>query len=115
MTTLTAAGILSSNDLEKVKVSIKEWGGHVYVRMMTGAERDRYEVDMLNRKEKSMSNFRAAFLALVICDEQGKRLFNDDQIVALGDKGIRPLNRLWSVAQKLNALTEDDVEELEKN
>ncbi|MCC6347888.1 MAG: hypothetical protein IT388_11925 [Nitrospirales bacterium] len=111
--------ILGAQDLTHEDVHVPEWGGTVRIRMMTGSERDAFEAAVYETKGKDVTvnreNFRAQLLARVLVDEEGKRLFSDAEIKALGSKSAAALNRLFPVAQKLNGLAADDVEELTKN
>ncbi len=114
---LTAEQILKAADTcNPVKVPVPEWGGDVYVRVMTGAERDRWEIATSNALEKpGQANIRAGLCAAAICDESGKRLFTDNQAAALGGKSGVALDRVYDVARKLNKVSDGDIEELEKN
>lgn len=119
---LTRADILGADDLPRERVDVPEWGGSVYVRTMTGAERDQFEAAMYEvqgagyaASRDYLINFRAKFAALCIVDENGNRLFSDDDVVVLGQKSVAALQRVLTVAQRLNALTEADVEALRKN
>lgn len=109
---LTKEEILAANDLGLQEVKVKEWGGSVFLRVMTVAERDAHELEWLNNKEKGVANFRAKFLARCLCDEKGERLFTDDEVGQLATKNAAVMNRLWDKAMKHNALTQADVEEL---
>ena len=117
MAILTKDQILNSSDLVKEKVSVPEWGGDVYVRMMTGTERDRFEEKIFNATEKNQgfSDTRAMLVALTMVDANGNRIFDDSDIKELGKKSASALNRLFSTAQRLNAFSDDDIAELEKN
>ncbi len=114
---LTAEQILKSSDLgETEKVDVPEWGGHVYVRVMTGAERDRWEMTATKLVQQADGvNIRALFCSVVMCDENGNRLFNDSQASELGGKSAIALTRVFDKARKLNRVTDEDLEELEKN
>ena len=67
--TLTRDSILSADDLPMVKVECPEWKGHVYVRTMTGKERDSFEAEMYHEREnsngidRSLVNLRAKMVA----------------------------------------------------
>ena len=116
--TLTKDAILSAQDLKTERVSVPEWGGEVSVRTMTGTERDEIEAETLQSAgdiKTRYHNLRSRVLVRVLVDDNGKRLFGDDEIDALGGKSTASLDRLFAVAQRLNALTEQDVEALLKN
>ena len=117
---LTKETILKADDLKREQVEVPEWGGHVFVRTMTGLERDRFEQFILDSRSSdqktNLQNVRARLCSLTMCDEAGKRLFSDDaEMLALGQKSAAALDRVFSVAQKLNHIGKQDVEELAKN
>lgn len=112
---LSKDAILSANDSGMLKVAVPEWGGEVFIRVMSVGERDAYENDWVVNKHKGVSDFRTKFLARCLCDESGKRLFSDDDIPALAAKSARVMCRLWEKAMAHNALSDSDVDELAKN
>jgi len=112
---LTKKQILSANDLPKEKVEVPEWGGHVFVRTLTGVERDRFEQTLLDGKNVNMANVRARLVVLAAIADDGKRIFADTDATALGEKSASALDRVYGVAQRLNGLTAADVEDLAKN
>jgi len=113
--TLTKDEILQADDLRTEKVSVPEWGGDVYVRTMTGEERNAYETSIFNGKEVSLDNIMAKLCIRTIVDDKGKRLFEDSEIAILGAKSAKVLSRIFTKAQKLNGLTAEDLEDMAKN
>jgi hypothetical protein len=109
---LTKDAILGASDLNVLKVHVKEWGGDVYVRVMTVGERDAYECEWLANKDKGVQNFRSKFLARCLCDKDGNRLFTDGEIDKLAGKSIAVVDRLFNRAMKHNAMSMEDVTEL---
>ena len=108
--------ILKAEDLKKEKVNVPEWGGEIYVRTMTGTERDSFEQEIVNTDESAnLKNIRARLCVLTIIDDKGNRLFDANDIEALGRKSALVLDRIFQVAQRLNGITSEDVEELAKN
>jgi hypothetical protein len=116
MATLTKEQILKAEDLKTEIVEVEEWGGSVNVRTMTGTERDAFEQSIVEGKDKTnLANIRARLCAVTIVDENGNRLFNDEDVVELGKKSAAALDRVATVAQKLNGFRNKDIEELGKN
>ena len=111
---LSAEQILAADDLGLLKVIVKEWGGEVFVRVMSVGERDSYERMWIGRKETGVENFRTEYLARVLCDETGTLLFTREQIEALSKKSGAVMGKLFDKALKHNNMTEADVEELGK-
>jgi len=113
---LTKEAILNSDDLQKELVKIPEWGGEAFVRMLTGAERDLFESQIVNKTGGvNMENIRARLVCLTLVDEDGVRLFDDADIKELGCKSASALDRVFTVAQRLNKISDNDVEDLAKN
>lgn len=117
---LGKADILQAQDLQIELVDVPEWDGQVYVRCLTGAERDRFEEGSLrNAGSKAQSvvlaNMRARLCALAICDENGARLFSDSDVAKLGEKSAQALNRVFEAAARLSGITQQDIEDLSKN
>lgn len=99
--------ILAASDLKQEKVEMPEWGCTVYVRAMSAAER-------LVFVEKS-GNTGIRLCAQCLCDEQGNRLFTDEEAVELGKKSFDAIERICGIAMKLNGLGADAVESAAKN
>ena len=114
---LSRADILGADDLPKKEVSVPEWGGHVWVRTMTGTERDAFEAALLNGESKAtnLGNIRARMASMTLCDDVGERLFVAEDIEELGAKSAAALDRVFAVAQELNHFGDKDVEDLAKN
>jgi len=113
MNILSKDAILAADDLPRETVNIPEWGGEVLVRTMSGKDRDAFEASLLE-KDGRMENVRARLVALTLCDSQGDRLFDDSEIAALGRKSARALDRVFSVAQRLNGIGVDQVDAAKK-
>lgn len=114
MTLLTKDQILAADDRPKER--IKAWGGEVLVSTMTGFDRDQFEAGIVGKNGgQNLQNIRARLVALCLVDEEGNRLFDDADIVKLGKKSAAELDRVFAVAQRLNRLSNADVDELAKN
>jgi hypothetical protein len=110
---LDRASILAiTPSLPREEVQVPEWGGTVFVKTMSGTERDRFETLLVENKRR---NFRGTLAALTVCDEAGKRLFAESDAQALSEHAASALERIATVAIKLNKFTDNDVRELEKN
>lgn len=118
---LNRESILGAEDLPREKVLTPEWGAgtFVYVGTMSGAERDSFEQTILEDKKADgkakLVNVRAKLAVRVVQDEQGQRLFTDDDAEALGRKSAKVLDRIFDVGQRLNGIGAKDVKELEGN
>jgi len=111
---LSKAAILAADDKKMVDFDVPEWGGAVKLRVMTGTERDRFEGEFVGGN-KNVDMVRAKLVAKCLCDEEGNRLFTEQEIPSLGEKSAAVLDRLFSECMKLNRFSKSDVEDLAKN
>lgn len=113
--------ILESDDINLVPVPLPEWDIEegVFVKMLTGKERDGFEASLVVGKGKKaktdMQNVRARLAVRCAVDENGERIFGDEDADMLGTKSAAALERLFSAARKHNKMTEEDIEELAGN
>jgi hypothetical protein len=118
----TRDAILGMDDTVRELVQVPEWKLSVWVRALTGLERDRYEGAMVAyRKNRQgtpeidhvvVDNMRARLVSMSCVDDDGKRLFTDADVLALGAKNATPLSRICDVAQRLSRLSSADMEAL---
>jgi len=113
---LTAADIWEVPDQTIEVLDVPEWGGSLYVRGLTGEERDSFEQSMVEKKgpkrEMNLANVRAGLVARAACTEEGVRIFSDRDVKRLGQKSAVALDRVYAVASRLSGLTKEDEEEL---
>ena len=110
---LTRDAILTADDLPVLKVSTPEWGGDVFVRTLTAAENEHCQ--KIAKSTDCDRVFLGRFAALVLCDEQGNRLFTDADGEALGGKSLLILGRIMEHAQRHNGLSDEEEKATEKN
>ena len=104
--------ILTCDDHYCEELDVPEWGGAVYVGVVTSEEADRLDADIERAKLKGgMKNVRARMAAMTLCDVDGKRLFTPGDIDALGLKCSRAIGRVFDKALEVNKMTEADTEE----
>lgn len=111
---LTRASILEANDRPMKEIAVPEWGGHVYIRMMSAGERDAFE-GAQESNPAPYRDLRARLAVATVCDTDGELLFTPDDVPALTAKSGRALDRIFAAASKHNGLTKADVDELRKN
>lgn len=116
MPLLDKSAILGAKDLVSEDVPVPEWGGDVRVRTMTGTERDAFGVAIIDSTGKfDRVGYRAKLLSRCIVGEDGQPLFTEADIAALGAKSNKAIERVFVVADRLNALGDDKVQDAEKN
>jgi hypothetical protein len=102
---LTREAILAIDDLPRREVHVPEWKGSVFVRALSGQERDQLE-RMISNDTAS----RAAIAVLCLVNEQGDRLFTNADIEALAKKHGKALERIVTAAMQFNAITDESIE-----
>lgn len=115
--------ILQSDDLPREKVYVPEWNLDVWIRCLTAAERDDYELSMLEpvgqgrdrRLNPNLANAKAKLVARALIDESGQRIFTDAGALELGGKSASAINRLYDIARRLSGISEADEAEILKN
>ena len=115
---LSKESILNIADITTQEVVVPEWNGSVFVRSMSGAERDAFEAELVEAKKgagTNLNNVRAKLAVRVVCDKGGTRLFTDADAEQLGRKSAAALDRIFTVAQKLSGIGEKEIAELEGN
>ena len=123
MSLLTREKLLAKEllKIEKVDLGNEEF---VYVRQMTGRERDQFEQSMLKEVkgpngidyQRSMKDFRAKVVVYTACDETGKLLLESRDIEVLSTSmSAAKISKIVDIAQRINAITDQDRESLLKN
>jgi hypothetical protein len=112
---LTRETILARTELGRQEVPVPEWGGSVYVREISGRDRDRFEASLVDKSKPEMfDNARARFVAIVACDAAGKPLFSDADVAQLGELSAAALDRIFDAGRKLNGMLAE-AEDVRKN
>ena len=109
---LTREEILGADDIQIWEVEVPEWGGIVLCRSLTAAQVERVQGKF---KGKGMKGVTAALVAMAIVDEDGKRVFHQNDLPELSTKSIAACTRVLKVIMEQNAMEEEDLEELAKN
>lgn len=118
---LNKQDILQAKDVSTEMLEVPEWGGTIYVRSISAAERGLIEEGAARFKESKGKNdtfartFTVKMVSMSVCDENGQRLFEDKDIALLQQKNAAVISRIAEVAQRLSGFSKQDLEELEKN
>lgn len=113
---LSRDAILAADDRATEVVQCPEWGGEVRIAAMSGTARDAWEQSLVGADGKAnLENVRARLVCCTAIDDDGKPLFGSDDVVALGQKSAAALDRCAKVAQRLNKLSDADLEDAKGN
>lgn len=119
MSDLTRDAIKAIDDKRIIQVPVPEWGGTVYVRTLTSAERDEFEAERADYRkqdeELAKKHFRAMFVVATCCDKDGNYLFQPSDCAWLSGKNGAAMDRIFEATGRLNHFFASDIEELVKN
>ena len=112
---LDRQSILNAPDRTFEEMDVPEWGGKVRIGVMSGTDRDSYFNTFPPKRERTedmdWTPFRYKLLVRCIIDENNQRIFQDDEADLLASKNTEVLERLMTVAGRINKLTETSAEE----
>lgn len=114
---LNRDAIIGAEDIPVRVINVPEWGGDVHVKRPSIRERDslgeltrqflevktdgkgKAKNEFINSEEseKAFALFRLKTVGFALCNESGKRLFNDDEIEPiLGSKSTEAIERVFN-------------------
>lgn len=112
------SAIIKAQTIRREAVHVPEWGVTVWVRTLTGSERDAFEAEQLQTKGRRMRvdlrNLRAKLLVRCLESEDGTPIFASFDADVVGKQSAAVLDRLYTIAQRLSAVSAEDEEELGK-
>lgn len=121
---LNRDALLVKEELTIEKVELDK-GDFVYVRQMTGRERDNFEQSLSSEVigkgggityKRNLTDFRAKLAVNTLCDTNGANLLMGTDIAVLSKHmSAARLEKIVNAAQELNKITEEDKENLIKN
>lgn len=97
---------------------------YVFVRQMTGHEKSIWELSQVEKSglgkkatyDVTLDDYRAKLAVVCVCDENGELLFKPEDYKLLSyNISASKLEKIVDVAQRLNAISEEDREEIVKN
>lgn len=110
--------ILSTSDIPKELVTVKEWNVDIEVRGMTGAERTRI-LDLAVGEGNGEMNLQMVYPEIVISTafdvKTGEQIFTPADRTALLSKSATALDRLATVGMRLSGFTQETSDDLGKD
>lgn len=103
--------------IERDQLHVPEFGGDVWVRGMSGKERDAFEEGLRIRRgrragQMDLRNFRSQLAVKVIVNEQGERILNDDDAAIFSRLPSGVLDRIISRCTELSGMSDEEADEL---
>lgn len=112
---LTKKQIISAEDIQLIPIEVPEWQGTVYLKSISGKERDYFENIIFDTNSSTtvrLKNFRARFLVKSICYKDGTLIFTDEEAETLGAKNGAVIDRLYEKAQEISGMRKKDINQM---
>jgi len=109
--TLTRDAILAVTDLPETVVDVPEWGGSVRLRGLSAGAAAAWQTAA---EAAEPIEAMCRLVALSALDLEGRCLFTEADVAALGGKSMAAIRRVFNAAAMLNGLGLSD-EDAEKN
>lgn len=101
---------------ERVPVPELKAGGELLIQGLSGRDRDKFEADSMGGKgrnrEVNMRNIRARLLVRTLINEDRTMMFGDRDQEFVGRWRGDVVDRLFSVAQTLSGMSQEDIDAL---
>lgn len=114
--------IIDAVDLPYEDVHVPEWNGWVRLQGLTGEQRARINATTLVSKGQNvemrvdaLADLQLKMVGLALVDQDGRRLFTDPEIRALGAKNAGVIERLFLKVQQLSGVAPEAVETIRGN
>ncbi len=107
--------ILSTVTTKSKAIDIPEWGGEFEIRELTASQRDQYGFDATKDPANFSRGFSVRIIIDTLYDKEGNQVFTPSQAEQLSEQSGTLLADIAAQSQKLSGLSEDAVEEAEKN
>ena len=102
---LTKDSILAVQDFTTKTVDVPEWGGSVLLRGLSSRDKDKFETELAETQD--LNNLRARLVVLSLVDENGERMFSDDEADSLGQKNALVIGRLFDEVRELSGMSDE--------
>ncbi|MGH0031740.1 MAG: phage tail assembly chaperone [Myxococcota bacterium] len=118
---LSLDAIKRAPDINFRDVPVPEWGGTVRIRSLTASDRAKFDAKLLTVRqqmrigqsvddqelsiEHHAHQARVLLVTLSLCDENGSRIFTDEQTEIVGAKGSAAIARIYEAASELNGMS----------
>ncbi len=103
--------------IERDRLTVPELGGEVWVRGMSGTERDQFEEGLRIRKGKragqsDLRNFRAQLAVRVLVTDEGARILTNADAEIFGKLPAGVLDRIISRCTELSGKADEEIDDL---
>jgi len=104
---------IAARKRETVTMEVPEWGGEIHLRRLTAG--DLKETGFLDQAEdRDALQMFSKLLAATIADENGERLFSEDDVTAFVDADFVTIMKVFTKVAEVNGLPVGDLDEAMK-
>ena len=108
--------ILNANDKNLSEIHVPEWGVNLWLRGWSGKERAAFQQAYSQAKtDEEVANLSGLVVALTVCNDQGQRIFQIEDVELLNEKSATALDRVVNAALQHNGITKTAIEDAKKN
>jgi hypothetical protein len=104
----------ATNPTKMMPLDVPLWGYRVYIRELTGAERDKYEGERVQIRKGGVNidstDTRAKLVAMGLVDADGKRVFELKDVPLITKLGAAGLDFVAEAISKLSGLKTSDAD-----
>jgi hypothetical protein len=105
---LSREAILAARRNRKpVRLEVPEWGGDVWVKVLSAED----QANLAEEGQEGSLSVPMKVLVACLCDEEGTRLFSDEDAAELAKEDAPVIMRVFSFAAKTNGLTTTELDE----
>ena len=121
MNYLSREEILARATFRIEEVAVPQWDTTVRVRELSAFNKDRLQMSMVDMSkvggngasegavsQSSLVGMRAKLICYCVVDEDGERVFTDDDIPAIGEMPAEPWEPVFDVAMRLSGMTKKE-------
>ncbi len=119
---LTRQQLDAVNDLKTKDVGVPEWGGTVRLRELSAKDRSLIEATTIGVKGQGVEIRVEAFktlkervVAASLIDDDGNRLYKENEVAQLGLKSGQVIERLFQIVQDISGMTQKAAKDAEGN
>ena len=111
----------TQNLMPREDVPIPEFGegAVIPVHGMTAGDRSKYEKGFMSKggktNDEKLIEFRQRLVVACCRDDDGKQIFTEADVVAVGKKSATLMERIVDACQRLSGMSKQDIEETIKN
>lgn len=111
-----AKSILSTVTSKEKEIEIKEWSKDKFkLRELNSRQRDQYGYDATQNPADFARGFNVRIIIDTLHDSEGNQVFSQSDAKELSNQSGTLLARIAKQSQELSGLSEDAVDEAEKN